>query len=61
MQLGSMFIKLKRNGDKASPCFKPFLIGNMSDKSLPIQTLLYRFYSDTFLLAFPVSWGYQTR
>ena len=22
--------KLKRNGDKASPCFKPFLTGNMS-------------------------------
>jgi hypothetical protein len=24
--------KLKSNVDKASPCFKPFLIGNMSDK-----------------------------
>jgi len=24
--------KLKSNGDRASPCFKPFLIGNMSDK-----------------------------
>jgi hypothetical protein len=22
--------KLKSNGDRASPCFKPFLIGNMS-------------------------------
>ena len=30
--------KLKSNGDRASPCFKPFLIGNMSDK---FWTLLY--------------------
>ena len=27
--------KLKSNDDKASPCSKPFLIGNMSDKCLP--------------------------
>jgi hypothetical protein len=33
--------KLKSNGDRASPCFKPFLIGNMSDKFLPTRTLLY--------------------
>ena len=32
--------KLKSNGDKASPCFKPFLIGNMSDKFLPTWTPL---------------------
>jgi len=32
--------KLKSNGDKASPCFKPFLIGNISDKYLPTRTLL---------------------
>jgi hypothetical protein len=32
--------KLKSNGDKASPCVKPFLIGNMSDKCLPNRTLL---------------------
>ena len=31
--------KLKSNGDRASPCFKPFLIGNMSDKFLPIYCL----------------------
>ena len=30
--------KLKSNGDRASPCFKPFLIGNMSDKFLPTHT-----------------------
>jgi hypothetical protein len=52
--------KLKSNGNKASPCFKPYLIGNMSDKCLPTRTLL-KFYSDTFLLAFPVSWEYQTQ
>jgi len=28
-------VKLKSNGDKASPCYKPFLKGNMSDKRLP--------------------------
>ena len=27
--------KLKSNGYKAYPLFKPFLIGNMSDKRLP--------------------------
>jgi len=32
---------LKSNGDRASPCFKLFLIGNMSDKFLPTRTLLY--------------------
>ena len=32
--------KLNSNGDRASPCFKPFLIGNMSDKFLPTRTLL---------------------
>jgi hypothetical protein len=24
--------KLKSHGDRASPCFKPFLIGNVSDR-----------------------------
>jgi len=32
---------LKSSGDRASPCFKPFLIGNLSDTFLPTQTLLY--------------------
>jgi len=49
--------KLKSNGDRASPCFKQFLIGNVSDKLLPTQT----FQSDTFLLALPVSWEYKTQ
>jgi hypothetical protein len=34
-------VKVKRNGDRASPCFKPFLIGNVSDRCLPTRTLLY--------------------
>ena len=33
--------KLRSNGDKASPCFKPFQIANMSDSCLPIWNLLY--------------------
>jgi hypothetical protein len=32
--------KLKNNGDKASPCFRPFWKGNLSDRFLPIWTLL---------------------
>jgi hypothetical protein len=32
--------KFKNNGDKASHCFRSFLIGNVSDKSLPARTLL---------------------
>jgi len=44
--------QLKINGDKTYLCFKSFLVGNMSDKCLPIS---YRFLSDTFLLALPVS------
>jgi hypothetical protein len=42
--------KLKNNGDKTPPSFKPFLIGTTSDKYLPTRTML-RFHSDTFLLA----------
>ena len=33
--------KLKSNSNRASPFFKPFLTGNMSDKFLPTQTLLH--------------------
>jgi hypothetical protein len=33
--------KLNSNGDKASPCFKPFLIENLPDKFLPTRILLY--------------------
>jgi len=32
---------LKSIGDRASPCFKPFLRGNLSDTFLPTRTLLY--------------------
>ena len=32
--------KLKSSGVNASPCFKPFLIRNTSDKCLPTRTLL---------------------
>jgi hypothetical protein len=40
--MGYSKAKVKNNGHKVSPCFKPFVIGNMSD---------------TFLLALPISWG----
>jgi hypothetical protein len=30
--------KLKTNGDEASPCFTPFLTGNMTDKKCAIYT-----------------------
>ena len=33
--------KLKSSGDRASPYFKPFLTGNLSDTFLPTRTLLY--------------------
>jgi hypothetical protein len=33
--------KFKSSGDKASPCFRPFWIGKLSDICLPIETLLY--------------------
>jgi hypothetical protein len=33
--------KLKSSGDKASHCFRSVWIGKLSDKGLPIQTLLY--------------------
>jgi hypothetical protein len=33
--------KLKSGGDRASPYFRSFWIGKLSDKCLPIWTLLY--------------------
>jgi hypothetical protein len=33
--------KLKSSDDRASLCFRPFQIGKLSDKYLPIQTLIY--------------------
>jgi hypothetical protein len=39
--------KLKSSGDKASPCFRPFWLGKLSDKCVPIRTL-YTFRLNTF-------------
>jgi hypothetical protein len=39
--------KLNSDGDKASPCFRPFLIGNALDKCL-LYGLYYRFNLNTF-------------
>ena len=33
--------RLKSVGGRASPCFKPFLMGNLSDTFMPTRTLLY--------------------
>jgi hypothetical protein len=41
-------VKLKSNGDKASPCLRPFFTGNMLKIRLP--RLNYRFHLNTFLL-----------
>jgi hypothetical protein len=30
---------LKSSGDKASPCFKPFLIGNTTDTRLKVKKI----------------------
>jgi hypothetical protein len=33
--------KLRSRGNRASPCFRQFSIGKLSDKSVCIRTLLY--------------------
>ena len=52
--------KLKSNGDKASPCGKPFLI-RKSQTNICLPGLYYVFHAGTFLLALSVSWGYQNQ
>jgi len=47
--------KLEINGYKASPCFKPFLIGNMSEKFLPTRTLLKVSFRHIFIRGIPNS------
>jgi hypothetical protein len=39
--------KLKSSGDKASPCFRPFWMGKLSHKCLPLQTSLHVSISST--------------
>ena len=41
--------QLKSSGDRASPYFKTFLIGNMSDNLLPTENLLYVSVRHTFI------------
>jgi hypothetical protein len=45
--------KLKSSGDKAYPCFRPFCIGKLSDKYLPIRSLLYVLFKH--ILISPIS------
>jgi hypothetical protein len=39
--MGYSKAKLKSNGDEASPCFRLLWIGKLSEKYLPLRTLLY--------------------
>jgi hypothetical protein len=57
---GASKAKLKSNGDKPSPCFKPFLIGNMSDKFLPVRIVLYVSFRHIFI-SLTSFMGYQTQ
>ena len=41
---------MKSNDDKASPCFKPLLTGNMSDKRLNTRTLLQVSFKHIFII-----------
>jgi hypothetical protein len=50
--------KLKSSDDKASPSFKPFLIGNISKFCISIY--YYRFYLNN-LLTEVILYGYQTQ
>ena len=52
--------KLSSDGIRASPCIKPLLIGNTSDKCLPAWTMLHVSFRH-ILLALPVSRLYQTQ
>jgi hypothetical protein len=38
---GMYYNKFESNGNKASPCFRPFWIGKLSDRYLPVLILLY--------------------
>jgi hypothetical protein len=41
--------ELKSSGDRASP-FSPFWIGKLSDKCLPIWTLLYVYFKHILII-----------
>jgi hypothetical protein len=46
--------KLKSSGDKASLYFIPVWIGNLSDKCLPIRTLMYVSFKHILIIYFRV-------
>jgi hypothetical protein len=46
--------KLKSNGDRASPCFRPFWIGYLSDKCLPTDCRLIHLKESRRRKFFPV-------
>jgi hypothetical protein len=56
--------KIESNGDKASPCFRTFWIVNLSDRFLPIWTVLQVSFKhilvspDSFQDIFQTHWEY---
>jgi hypothetical protein len=50
--------KLKGSDDKASRCFRPFLVRKLSDKCLPVRSLLH-FSFKYSLISLLVSWVHQ--
>jgi hypothetical protein len=55
-----MKVKMKSNGNKASPCFKPFPMENASYRSLPVQALIQVSFKH-ILLAYMISKAYQSQ
>jgi len=52
--------KFKNNGDRASPCFKPFLKGNVRQMFVYPDSAM-RFSQTPFILSLPVSLGCHTQ
>jgi hypothetical protein len=51
--------KLKSSGDRASPCFRPFLIGNAPDKCLPMRISLKVSFSETLVYTYESTWRHN--
>jgi len=47
---------LENNDNKTSPSFKPFVIGNMSDKFVPTRTLLHVSFRHIFISLISFIW-----
>jgi hypothetical protein len=56
---GTLQSKLKSSGDETSPGFRPFSMVKMSNRFLPVRTVL--FHLNTFFIDPLVSWVFQTQ